>query len=338
MKRKAGLGKWMTAVVFVLTAVTLVGWAKGNLLVVQARSDDMAWVNEIPISVVEFNKSLRKNRANFGKTSGDAWKKKALDDSVSIKMQQIIAQENGVWSDISYPSFLQQWKRENERRQQAIQNKQAVFGPTQYSEDGYFEYMLSNANIAVKKKMQEREAAGLADGEGLKAFYERKKDSLYASPGSVKVQQVVLTFLDANHQVSLKEKKRQEMEEVKAKLSSGADWEEVAKAYMPEGAVSVQQFAANNIRQNLRSPAAQAALKLKLQEISDVIEENGSYILMKCVEKSEPGSAYTPFEEIKEQILKDYIEDKYKEELQTRISQARIKVNDRLYQAVKVGE
>ncbi|NQX68765.1 peptidyl-prolyl cis-trans isomerase [Paenibacillus alba] len=335
MRRKVGLGKWMAAVVLVLTAVAIVVLAKGSLFVVQASSDDMAWVNEIPISVVEFNKALRKNRGYSGETPTDEWKQKALDDSVSIKMQQIIAQENGVWSDISYSSFLQQWKRENERRQQAIQNKQVVFGPTQYSEDGYFEYMLSNANIAVKKKMQEQEA-GLADG--LKAFYERKKDSLYASPGSVKVQQVMLTLLDANHQASLKEKKRQEMEEVKAKLSSGADLEEVAKAYMPEGTISVQQFAANNVRQNLRSPAAQAALKMKQGEISDVIEENGSYILMKCMEKSEPGSAYTPFEEIKEQILKDYIDDKYKEQLQTRISRAQIMVNDRLYQAVKVGE
>ncbi|UKS24783.1 peptidyl-prolyl cis-trans isomerase [Paenibacillus sp. HWE-109] len=335
MKRKVGLCKWMAAVVLVLTAAASVVLAKGNLFVVQAKSDDIAWVNEIPISVVEFNKALRKNRAYSGESPTDVWKQKALDDSVSIKMQQIIAQENGVWPDISYSSFLQQWKRENERRQQAIRNKQVVFGPTQYSEDGYFEYMLSNANLAVKKQMQEQEAE-LADG--LKAFYERKKDSLYASPGSVKVQQVMLTFLDANHQVSSKDKKRQEMEEVKAKLSSGADLEEAAKAYMPEGTVSVQQFAANNVRQNLRSPAAQAALKLKQGEISDVIEENGSYILMKCMEKSEPGFAYTPFEEIKEQILKDYIDDKYKEELQTRISQARIKVNDRLYQAVKVGE
>ena len=53
-------------------------------------------------------------------------------------------------SDISYDGFVQNLMLENERRQQAIKKNQVVFGPAQYTEETYFEYVMGNTALAVK--------------------------------------------------------------------------------------------------------------------------------------------------------------------------------------------
>lgn len=357
---KTGSNKYAWAIATGCVLITII-WgslAKAHLYRSQLESDYIYSVDQVPVGKAEFMKSMRANRAfivdyfnkkygaeqtpafwstNFdGEIPLNTLKQKALDESLRIKVQQIMAQEQGVLEHIDYSDFLRDLETENERRQQAINQNQVVYGPAQYNEDTYFEYVLSNAKISVKKNLQHQ--MGEANHRELKQFYDRMKNKLYVSAGSVKVQRITLSFLDANHEVDqdVKDAMKRKMEEIKAKLTSGSDFKQLAVDYHAEGAAGLLQFEANQGKHNLKSPMAQEALKMKLHEVSNVIEENGSYTVMKCIEKREAGLDVSPFEEMKEQVLQDYIEYKYESEVQKRISAAQVVINSSQYEAVQV--
>lgn len=107
----------------------------------------------------------------------DVLKKKALDTLVQIKVQQISARKAGIVDDISYPGFLKAMKAENKRRLAAKQAGKVIYGPVQYSEEVYYNYLFSNMVNSLKERM-----AGpvfMINDEKLKEIYEMEKDSLY---------------------------------------------------------------------------------------------------------------------------------------------------------------
>jgi hypothetical protein len=159
------------------------------------RNDNIATVNGTPIHLNEFQKAIQANKAQITdyfhvkyntQQSASFWstsfggeiplellKKKALDDCVRVKVQQIIAKEQGVMSDISYEGFLRSLKTENDRRQKAINDHKVIFGPVQYTENAYFEYVMSNAILAVTKNLTRN--GWKPDDQQSKQFYEAKK-------------------------------------------------------------------------------------------------------------------------------------------------------------------
>ena len=143
--------KWLyTAGILILFIVTVFLIAKPEFSQTHQEDTYIAIVDGEEIHVSEFQRAIRANRAeiikyfhekydaaqsaDFGPPYGDETpleliKKKALEDSIHLKIRQILAKEQGVLSDISYDGFVQNLMLENERRQQAIKKNQVVFDP-----------------------------------------------------------------------------------------------------------------------------------------------------------------------------------------------------------------
>ncbi|MBW5445710.1 hypothetical protein GE107_06475 [Cohnella sp. CFH 77786] len=139
----------------------------------------IAYVNQEPIEVREFALFLDRAKANVfsyfhrkygAEDSPSFWtsnfagevplelaKRAAMEELAAVKVQQLMAREYGVLEDIGYGAFLENLSRENERRKQAARNGQAIYGPLQYDESGYYRYVYSNAVIELKKVWSERE-------------------------------------------------------------------------------------------------------------------------------------------------------------------------------------
>ncbi len=100
-------------------------------------------------------------------------KKRAMDDCVNIKIQQILARDNGIMTDISHKAFLENLKNENIRRIKILAKNGVIYGPEQYTEKTYFEYIFSNMQIKLKTKLGQ-DTFYLSDDE-LKKFHESRK-------------------------------------------------------------------------------------------------------------------------------------------------------------------
>ncbi|MBE9916186.1 peptidyl-prolyl cis-trans isomerase [Paenibacillus donghaensis] len=344
--------KWTIAGLLVLTVCTTAAFAKGGLKADEQGEEVMATVDGIPVTVPEYNRAIQMNKSRImnyfhekysaeqtpsfwttsfaGEIPLEILKKTALNESVNIKVRQMAAKEQGVLKDISYQGFLNQLEQENERRTKAAANHQIIYGPVQYNEDAYFEYIMTNAATAVKQKLDKK----LKPGEQtLKSFYDAHKKELYLNPGDVKVLSISASYLDSRQQIDLgkKEQVRERLEEAAVKLAAGTSFAEAAKAYSDQGTEQEIVFHLGNERQNSRSPVAGAAARMKPGDMSGIVDENGRLYLLKCVAKTEPGTAYQAFGENKEQVRKDYIDNEYEEIIRNKLSEADIHVNEERY-------
>jgi len=356
--RRSKHRRFLLAIVILLTTGVTAAYARGAWSAPDQAKDAIATVNGVPISIVEYNRAIRLNKsqvihyfqeAYHAKQTASFWttafqgeipaemlKKKALEDSVRIKVRQLLAQERGVLQEVNYQGLLQQMQQENQRRKEAISNNQVVYGPAQYDEDTYFEYIMSNATLAVKRQMQQ---SVLQQDESLpKQFYEQHKAERYRTPGLVKIQRISISYLDSNQHIdsSLQQKVKRQLEEAAAKLQSGSEFEGIAAAYNPQGMALELTIHLGDERRNARSPIAQAAAKLPEGAISQIIEENGSYHLLKCIERVEPNAAYLPYDQAKEQVLQDLIQHEYESMIQKRMTTAVVQVNDTQMKSVQI--
>ncbi|MCV4230921.1 peptidylprolyl isomerase [Virgibacillus sp. LDC1] len=346
--------KWLNIVGFLILIIAIIIFiAKPEFTQTHHEDTYIATVDGVEIHISEFQRAIRANRAGIIKyfhekydsaQSTDFWsttygdetpleliKKKALEDSIHLKMRQILAKEQGVLSDISYDGFVHNFNLENERRQKAIKNHQVVFGPAQYTEETYFEYVMGNTTLSVKNQLMEHDWK--PNEQQLITFYEANKGRLYDAPATVKVRQLSLSFLDASRNVDplLKTREKKKMEIAREKISSGISFEQAAKDINQGDQVTEQLYNLDSYRHNARSPVAQASANLRPGEVSEIVEENGHFYLIQCMEKGQKGSKYLAFDEIREQVLKDYIDNKYEEYIRERVTDAQVALNEELY-------
>lgn len=352
--RKFSGYKWgYTAGVMVLSVITIIV-IMGPVLPESSRQNhSIATVNGTPIHVNEFRKAIQANKAQVtdyfydkynAQPSASFWttayggeiplevlKKKALEECVRIKVQQIIAKEQGVMPDISYEGFLNSLKIENNRRQKAIDEHKVIFGPVQYTENAYFEYWMRNAILSVTKNLAKN--GWKPDEQQSRQFYEANKSRLYQAPASVKVKQISLSFLDSGRNINerLKSEAKGQMEAALTHIASGIPFEQAAREMGQRVQVTEQQYKIDNLVHVSRSPVIQAAQNLEQGEVSGVIEENGSFYIIKCLENDKSGSRDQPFDRVKDRVVNDYMDRRYKEYVHQRISDAEIVLNEEEY-------
>jgi hypothetical protein len=110
----------------------------------------------------------------------DVLVERALAQCVSIKLQQVLARQAGIWPDITYRAFLESLARENARRKAVVGAGGVIYGPVEYGEDEYFAQTMRVAVIALQEKLSEREPA--IPSMDLERFYEENKDQLFRQP------------------------------------------------------------------------------------------------------------------------------------------------------------
>jgi len=315
--------------------------------------ETVAWIDGTPVHKGEFERALRANKSRVvdeyymkygaeqtaafwttaygGGTPSESVRKLALESVTKLKVEQMIAREQGVLADIGYSGFLRELESENRRRQEAVAEGRVVYGPVRYEEEAYLEYVMSNAIRDVKSRLLEREWK--PDERELRRFYELNKSELYASRGSAKVNQLSSAFLDSNQEAdeTLKRQARERMEESTALAAAGTGFAEIADRLGVEIRLEERTFNEGDVRMNLRSPVAQTAENLAPGEISSVIEENGRLYLLQRLDEQGEGSEFTDFAEIKERVLKDYADYRYAEYVWDRISAAEIRIDEAKY-------
>lgn len=137
----------------------------------------VAYIGDLPISYGEFSLIMSEQRGDVVSyfyenyhidESKDFWdkdtvfgdecplevlKSNVLETLKTKKAEQLLMIENKVVKkeDLTYENFYKLWQNENETRQKTIDDGGVVYGPEQYSEVGYYNYLQNMRKIELRE-------------------------------------------------------------------------------------------------------------------------------------------------------------------------------------------
>ena len=241
-------------------------------------------------------------------------RRSAIQRLVEFKAVERLAAENGLAAELDYPAFLRRWQAENERRRLAVAQGQVIYGPVQYSEFEYFQYLHSNLLIRLKDHFAKKVRMSPAQ---LRATYAAQRESFARDP-VVTVQVMELAHSQAGDGTP------PAVAEAQRRLAAGEEFERVASDV---GATLTERtFDESSKRGDLRlQPALRtAALRLRAGEVSAVVEGPGALYLLRCRERTEGG--YVPFDVASTAIRRSVADARFAELLRTRVQEAQVEV------------
>ena len=122
---------------------------------------------------------------------GETPKEKLLEEAEkSMRYYKAIladCKEKGLIEDITFSTFHKNLQAENERRETAISENTVVYGNAKYTEDNYFDYLISNLQIKQKEIMSKQGQLNPTDLE-LIPFYKkiREQDNTFKTADGYK--------------------------------------------------------------------------------------------------------------------------------------------------------
>lgn len=132
--------------------------------------------------------------ANGTVKPGQALEKRTLDRLTVVKVQQQMMLEAGVLEDAGYEAFLEDWRRENQRRRQALERGEALYGPESYTEEQYYTLRLDKGLLALADKLAAGELK--VTDEERQAAYQGTDAFLFEEDGTRKPLEEVRAVLD----------------------------------------------------------------------------------------------------------------------------------------------
>jgi len=318
----------------------------------------LATVNGEPVYVREYKMKLKSNTTqvidyfnqNYGSESKqNFWtnsyngevpvelaREKALNDIIEVKVQQILAKENGIIESTDYRDFLKDLEDENRQRKDALKNNKIVYGPDNYGEFEYFKYSFDNMVLKLKEKLKEKELAIPEDR--LEGMYSLLKETRFRLPDNIKIQTITISFADDKGIISdgLKNKARIRIEEAKKRIDSGEPFEKVASEYNAKGSVVELTFTKEKqMAKDVAYPELLTeAVELEPGQVSEVIERGTDFALILCKEKKSTG--YLSYKDAKKELLDELVEKDYEEYIDRLVEEANVEINEKLYKRMNV--
>lgn len=327
------------------------------LLFINKKNDNdyVAQVNGEKISVLEFRNAMAENRnkiydyfrqnydvsdhAGFWKQSVNGeipiemLKQKSMEQCARVKIEQILAKQQGIIDDISYQGFLKNLEAENKRRKTAVENNQVIFGPVQYTEEVYFKYVLSNMVISLKDKLQEIEV----NDDEIQEYYEENKQ-LYKIPDTINIERAYIL----DEQVTVNEELAlQALSDIAVKTRQERMSLEVAIAIVS----AEKQIPIKFEKRTLDADTARSdsdlehillkhSSPLKVGEVSEVIDDEEIFSVIHCISREDVG--FTPLEDVRVIIQGILTDQKYEKHIEFLVEAADIKVNEKVYKRVTI--
>jgi hypothetical protein len=293
---------------FIIIIGSIIFWAIKN-----TQSDRVvALVNREPISELEFKPRFIQNRAyvydyfkrkyggsdnqKFWDTSYDGEtplkvaRVKTLNECVKIKVQQILAKQKGIVRDISYRGFLAALKQENLRRKETVKQGRPIYGPRQYGESEYYQYLFENMALRLKEVLAAQELK--VTDQQIEEYYQQTKDVKFRKEDFIKIQKWSVSYTDKGREIAKREEVQSIMKQIRDGLLKGEKFEEITRTCKLKNPLklnySEQVMDSNTGRFDSRNnPILRSvATQTETGRISIVFDENGASIIQTYRQKS----------------------------------------------------
>lgn len=116
-----------------------------------------------------------------GQTPREYLEQHALTDAVNTTIQRQLAHDFGILPDVTYGGFLQALDAENARRRLAAKRGQPIYGPVQYTEANYFNYLLDQEIPTLQDALVKKGVIGVTES-ALRQYYAAHQDEFRANP------------------------------------------------------------------------------------------------------------------------------------------------------------
>lgn len=297
-----------------------------------------ATVNGEPIAVRELQQEMLARRAliydYFKKTYGvddnpkfwtstyggenplDKLRREALQESVKIKLRQIMAKQKGLVRDIGYAALLDSWKQENKNRADAVKRGKVIYGPQQVDEAQYYDMVISDLTYDLKQKMMAD--SPISDAELLTYYNAHKAD--YQKPDTVKTKLLAIPYGSGmNKEDALKLAGR-----LGEKLKQGTALDEEDRSFVK---LTDKTFDDKSYPTDSKQypNVLKTAQNLPVGRISPPIDDNGALYLVQSLQHSE--GAYVPFDQVKTSIAALLMDQRLPEQIDRMMKTAQVVIN-----------
>lgn len=305
--------KILTLALCVMMTVSLIGCS--------ASKKAVAIVNGKEITLENYEKLLSLNKSSMESYYGsDIWSTKMEEGKTYEQTLREMVLETMISSEVVY----QQSEKEkvaptDEQVQEQIDSfNESIKDDTEYQQElknmGInedflrFQFARDLANTNLQEKFQNE--VKISEDE-MKKYYEENKESFYTD--TVTASHILLKTQDDKGKELSDEKKKEakaKAEEALAKVKSGEDFAEVAKKYSQDTSASNGGELGTFGRGQMVTKFEDAAFSMKPGEISDIVETEYGYHIIKVTERVDKQET---FNDVKEQIKATLASEKYTE-------------------------
>ncbi|WP_027700940.1 peptidylprolyl isomerase [Metaclostridioides mangenotii] len=166
----------------------------------------------------------------------------------------------------------------------------------------------------------------------LKKYYDSHKEEF--NKDQVEASHILIkTVDDANKELSKakKEAAKKKAEEVLKKVKDGGDFAKLAKEYSQDSSAESGGSLGFFSKGDMVEPFEKSAFSLKVGEISDIVETQYGYHIIKVTNKKKD---VTSFEDAKDTMKQSILEEKYSQEIEKLTKAAKIEKNEKVIKKV----
>lgn len=283
------------------------------------------------------------NRSFDGTTPSDLLKEKTMDTMVQIKVQQILAKNYGINSNISYTEFLKALEQENLRRINAKRNGEVIYGPVQYSEAVYYNYLFSNMVIQLKYLLSEQ--VFMISDDVLQTEYEQVKDTLCMKGYFTEARLFELRYKassDDAQAIRIKEKANEMMQIIRDMIIQQKGYTDSSLKDMvgkdPELSIIISDLVYNDSiyspeeENEFQSMVNESVKKLEKGECSPVLQSSGVLCLIYISNKESLG--YKSFDRCRNVLRDSLIDRLYNQYIYDLKINAKVELNNDIYRQI----
>jgi len=355
IKKNRGMSVWLkrccALILSPLAAVLLVVHERATASEPVAPDATVATVNGEPVTSREFRRAMLRFRTRVRRSfpdeqsiyTGLGLQNTGYEDEVSIqrlrqlaleacvrrKVEWLLARDLGLAEkDISDGRFLERLAEENTRRKEALRRGEVIYGPTQYREDVYWGYVHDELVRKLKERLAQSKC--VVGDEALRDFYHSRAER-YHRPVRVKVKRMVVPFEAGGNSYPTRAAARRLMEAAQKRVTNGEPFETVSKefaSYADFDAPWREESQCNDLAW-MSERVREAALQLSPGEVSSVVEDGKAFYLLLCEER-EAAVVYA-YEEVRDDVIEEYVDERYESHMDTLVEQAEIVVNQDIY-------
>lgn len=239
----------------------------------------------------------------------------ALQSSIMVKLQQVVAREKGIVSYIDYSDFKDRLVQENARRKYDKENSGIIYGPVKYTTKMYYNYLFSQMLIALKRKMAQHEFK-ISDME-LNQEYESTKNERFRNRDQIKVE--IITPLSGKDTIFTK---------LTESVENINKLENIINVYRDQ--INISEMQINDETYDLYFRQNESLVENIYQLTIDqsiVFRDNDNQLsIIRCITHEKSG--YKSFEEVKELVRLKWIDNQYEDWLKMVRLEADIRVNE----------
>ncbi|CQR47244.1 hypothetical protein BN1058_01551 [Paraliobacillus sp. PM-2] len=259
----------------------------------------------------------------------------AIDSLKYIHATYGIAKEKGYVEAINYNDLIQRFEQENQMRAEKIKNGEPVYGLAEFTLDLYLEYEMDGLQKMYTNDL-DNEGMTIPEEEA-KSYYHANKDKMFVKHDDITIEFIKIYYAALELGQSEVDMLKSDLMNLSKNLTDNKTIQSLLPNYPSlESYYKDIEILSGEVsaRAKEMGDVLQLAEGLAIGNSTQVIDQNGSLYLIRC--KDRVDYDYTPYDLVRDNVLKILREEKYNQIVKEKVKQLNVQGNmDEIYAFTK---